>query len=89
VQVNTTIVFINAKYLLDFFFNIRQSYVTKELQKRLAGVTQGTICRSGLPHGVGKSFAMHHFLVALVFVAMVSSPALIASVHKTRNEEDR
>lgn len=31
---------------------------------------------------------MHEFLIALVFVAMVAAPAVIASAPKTENESD-
>jgi hypothetical protein len=74
--------------MLDTAAEIVQSNVTKELHKRLAGVTQGTIIVGRLPHGDGKWPAMHDFLIALAFVAMIASPVVVASMPKTSNEQE-
>ena len=36
-----------------------------------------------------KKFFMHDFLIALVFVAMVASPAIVASSPKIIKDEDQ
>jgi hypothetical protein len=36
-----------------------------------------------------KGFFMHDFLIALVFVAMVASPAIVASSPKFSQSEDQ
>ena len=77
------------KLYLDFSSKIRQSNITKELQKRFGEVTQGTT-KGGIPlDGAGKRRFMHDFLIALVFVAMVAAPAVIAASPKTATEEDQ
>jgi hypothetical protein len=36
-----------------------------------------------------KLLLMHDFLIAIVFVAMVASPAIVAASPKTTKDEDR
>ena len=52
-------------------------------------VTNGTISSVEALWGLEKRLFMHDFLIALVFVAMVTSPAVIASSFKTAMREDR
>jgi hypothetical protein len=64
-----------------------QSNITNELHKRFGWLLwrhpweQPALTRR-------DEFLMHDFLIALVFVAMVASPAIVASSPKSARNED-
>ena len=65
-----------------------QSNITKRDQKRLARLPTDEETWAG-SYLETKEIPMHDFLLALIFVAMVASPALIAASPRAARREDR
>lgn len=49
---------------------------------------QITLPGRGLGELLERAFCMHDLLIALVFLAMIAGPSLVASFSKTESEED-
>jgi len=49
----------------------------------------GVVAKFSAYWNLEKRFCMHEFLIALVFVAMVAAPAIVASSPKTATSEDQ
>jgi hypothetical protein len=75
-------------FFLDSFFRFRQSNITNEPYKRFGWLPREVSSEVRLL--APERFAsMHDFLIALVFVAMVASPAILVSSPKPVRNRDR
>ncbi len=63
------------------------SYITKYLQKRFGRLLTDQL-RTVCALEKEKRLFMHDFLIALVFVAMVAAPAIVAASPKIAKSED-
>ena len=73
------------KIPLDIVVDICQSKVTKDSKSAWRWLPQ--FGKTGAAWNWKEFLAMHDFLIALVFVAMVASPAILASAHKATDNE--
>jgi len=63
------------------------SYITNDFQRRFGRLLTDQI-RTVRVLAMEKRLFMHDFLIALVFLAMVASPAILASSPKLAKNED-
>lgn len=75
-------------FFLDSYFRFRQSNITNEPYKRFEWLPR-EVLRGGACWPRRDLLPMHDFLIALVFVAMVASPAIVVPSSKPVRNEDR
>jgi len=84
--VQIVIILGKSNFFLDIFSKFLHSNITKEHHRRFGWLLPQTfvgVTRVQSQEG----FPMHDFLIALVFVAMVTSPAIVASVPRSKHDD--
>jgi hypothetical protein len=75
-------------FFLDNAPKILQSNITKELHRRFGWLLARSYARVNRVNSQEKVRPMHDFLIALVFVAMVTSPAFVAAAPRAVKHDD-
>jgi len=76
------------KIMLDTATNIRHSKVTKDSKSAWLGGYLEVLFKAAPSWELERDFAMYDLFIALVFVAMVAAPVIVASSYKTADKHD-